>query len=201
MGVEHLDLPAAVLRVAGVHSEQVGCEQGRFLAALAGLNLDDRVAEVVGVTRGQQPGQPFGGFAHLLLQRLHLGDKRRVLRGQFLGRGQVVVESPVLGQGLDDGRQLRIAPPQPTGKSHVGMGGRIGQLPFNLGVLSDQGVGSLRHHPSCGLVTTTQHRSRITPAPVPTDYFFLLAFGSRLAYLRSNRATRPPVSRIFCRPV
>ncbi len=67
LGVEHLDLPATSLGELGVHPEQVAGEQRRLLAALAGLDLDQGVRGVVGVARGEQPGEPF----------LHLGELSR----------------------------------------------------------------------------------------------------------------------------
>src|SRR5439155_3926930 len=60
-GLLHLDgieLPAATLHVAGVHAEQVGGEEGRLLAALGRLDLDDHVTLVVGVARQQRLAQP-----------------------------------------------------------------------------------------------------------------------------------------------
>ena len=54
---EHLGLPAAPLRVAQVHPQQVAGEQRRLLAALPGLDLDDHVLGVVGVARGEQLGE------------------------------------------------------------------------------------------------------------------------------------------------
>ena len=49
--------PAALLGVAQVHPQQVAGEQGRLLAALPGLDLEDDVAVVVGVARDEQPAQ------------------------------------------------------------------------------------------------------------------------------------------------
>ena len=54
MRVEDLGPPAAALGVAQVHPQQVTGEQRRLLAALAGLDLEDDVAVVVGVARDQQ---------------------------------------------------------------------------------------------------------------------------------------------------
>ena len=50
-GVEDLGPPAAPLGVPQVHPQQVAGEQGGLLAALAGLDLEDHVAVVVGVAR------------------------------------------------------------------------------------------------------------------------------------------------------
>ena len=56
-GVDDLGAPAAPLGVAQVHPQQVAGEQGRLLAALAGLDLEDDVAVVVGVARDEHPAQ------------------------------------------------------------------------------------------------------------------------------------------------
>ena len=52
-----------LLGVAGVHPQQVGREQRRLLAALAGLDLEERVLAVGGVARHQQLAQPLSAAA------------------------------------------------------------------------------------------------------------------------------------------
>jgi hypothetical protein len=100
--VEDVDLPAHGRRVAGVHLEQVAGEQRRLLAALAGLDLEDRVRGVVGVTRGQQLGQPLGDLGEAGLDAVGLDGEGRVLDGELAGRVQVVGEPVVLLQRLHD---------------------------------------------------------------------------------------------------
>ena len=60
-GVELLGLPAAPLGVAGVHPQQVAGEQRRLLAALAGLDLQQRVLGVGRVAGHQEVPQPLLG--------------------------------------------------------------------------------------------------------------------------------------------
>ena len=106
-GIQILDLPAARLRIAGVHPVEVSRKQGRLLAARAGADLDDGVARIRRVRRqdaaldfqaqpllfGFQPGD-------LLLGHLcQLGFRR-------LGREQGAVLRQ-LGQGLQVGLPLR----------------------------------------------------------------------------------------------
>ena len=55
-GVEHLGAPATALGVPQVHPQQVAGEQGRLLAALPRLDLEDDVAVVVGVARDRAAG-------------------------------------------------------------------------------------------------------------------------------------------------
>ena len=55
--VEHRHGPAVPLGVADVHAGQVGGEQCRLLATLAGLHLEHDVVGVVRIARGEQVGR------------------------------------------------------------------------------------------------------------------------------------------------
>src|SRR5690606_25230749 len=75
-GADHLDLPALLLGIAGIHAEQVAGEQRRLVAAGAGTDLEEDVAAVVRVARYQQTLEPrlqliqaFAPFAQLQLRQ------------------------------------------------------------------------------------------------------------------------------------
>ncbi len=137
-GVEHLGAPPLPLGVAQVHPQQVRGEQGRLLAALAGHDLDDDVAVVVGVARDEQAAQVVAGGLGGLLQDGQFGRERRVLEGQ-LARGADVVGGAAQGLvGLHDGGELRVASPERPGSGLVGVHGGVRQLPLEHGVLGQQ---------------------------------------------------------------
>ena len=60
VGVEDVDAPALLLGVALVHAVEVGGEQGGFLPAGGGVNLDDDVALVVGVLGQEGDAESLG---------------------------------------------------------------------------------------------------------------------------------------------
>jgi hypothetical protein len=78
------------LGVAQVHPQQVAGEEGRLLAALTRLDLEDDVAVVVGVARDEQAAQSVLGGGERGLQGGDLLGEGRVLRGE-LARGPEVV--------------------------------------------------------------------------------------------------------------
>ena len=140
-GVEHLGAPAPALGVAQVHPQQVTREQGRLLASLTGLHLEDDVAVVVGITRDEQAAQSVLGGGERGLQGGDLVGERRVLRGE-LARGLDVVARGHPGVvGSDRGAECGIALVQLTALVRVGGDRRVGHLRLERGVLGDQGLG------------------------------------------------------------
>ena len=78
---EQFDLPALALGVAGVHAQQVACEQGRFVATGARADFQISVARVLRVF-GQQ---------HALQLGLQRGDVALGLGNLFSGQGMHLV--------------------------------------------------------------------------------------------------------------
>jgi hypothetical protein len=111
--VENLHPPAAQGGIALIHAEQIGGEQGGFLAAGSGAHFQDGVASVVGVL-GQQGEADFGldfrqtilgGVEFLLRQGSHLGIVG--LARQRLRLGHVVLDFFPGGDGFDQGAEFR----------------------------------------------------------------------------------------------
>jgi hypothetical protein len=150
--VEHLDLPTAALGVAGVHLQQIPGEQCGLLAALAGLDLHQGVGEVVGITRGQQLGQPLGHRLESLLQLGSLGSENRILRRKLAGRRKITGEPVMLVQCPYDRHQLGIPPADPAGPRQVGVHLRVGKRRLELRELRTQVLGSLEHPLSVSLL-------------------------------------------------
>ena len=65
--------------------------------------------------------------------------------GARAGGRQVIGQPVVLGQGLDDGDQLGVAPTHLAGPGQIGVHGRVGERGLELGELSAQRVGRLEH--------------------------------------------------------
>ena len=63
------------LGISDVHPGQVGGEQGRLLAALAGFHLKDDVVGVVRIARCQHVSQLIIEFGDLGLQLDHFGGE------------------------------------------------------------------------------------------------------------------------------
>src|SRR4026207_2167619 len=117
MAVHHFPLPALLLRVLGVHAEQLRREEPGLAAACAGPYLEEDVLVVVG-TAGNQQG------AEILLERA-------LPRGQLvdLGLGQLAhLAVGVLG---DDVARFRDAGEHPL--VLLELGHRLGQLGGGLG--------------------------------------------------------------------
>ena len=212
-GVQDLHGPALPFGVAGVHAGQVGGEQRRLLTALTGLDLDDDVAGVVGIPGHEDLAQVLPGSGLGGLQVRHLGGEVLVLRGQLAGVSQVGTGRLPGPVGGHDPTQLGIAAPQPThgtgvggrGPGHLGLDVRVlGQERLCGGEVLTHGLGFLHW---LGVVLTgtsgtraicKRRRRRLwEPAAGVVRRGYLL----RLPYRASKRATRPPVSRIFCLPV
>ena len=149
-GAQDLDGPAHALGVAGVHAGQVGGEQGRFLAALAGLDLDNDVAGVVGVARDEDLAQTIGGVGLGLAQTGQLGGEVGVVVGQFDGVGQVRARRLPGAVGGHDPAELGVTAPEAAQDPGVGGDGGIGHVPLDGGVLLQEG-------PDGGEVLTHEH--------------------------------------------
>ena len=143
--VEDLDLPAAGLGVAAVHLEQVAREQRGLLAALAGLDLDQRVGGVVGVAGREQAGQPVDDRAELPLELVGLRRERRVLGRELPGGGEVLGQPVVLVEPAHDRRELGVAAPDLARERQVGVGRGVGEGGLQLRELLAQVLGRLEH--------------------------------------------------------
>ena len=215
-GVEHLGRPAAALGVAQVHAQQVAGEQRRLRAALPRLDLEDDVLVVVGVLGQQLLAQPVG---QLLDRRcssaVGLGGERRVLAGQLPGGGEVAAGLVEGAGGLDQRGRARRSAGRAGGRGLVGVHRRVGELALQGGVLGEQRgqpVGRARRGCSSVLLLgragghddgARPHRKGRAGAVGGATCRRLAgaAAVARLPNRFSKRATRPPVSRIFCLPV
>ena len=197
-GVEDLGLPALPLGVAQVHAQQVAGEQRGLLAALPRLDLEDHVLVVVGVARQQQLAQLVRELVAARLQRRDLGPKdssSRRARARPRGRRRPAARPWYVAT---IGRELRVAPAQLAWRGRVGVHRRIGQLLLQLGVLAEQFIDRLEHGLAllvAGRAETQRRRTRRAGRRRSEGYL------SFLPKRFSKRATRPPVSRIFCLPV
>jgi hypothetical protein len=139
-GVDDLRPPAALLGVAQVHPQQVAGEEGRLLAPLPRLDLEDRVAVVVGVARHEQAAQVLLRVGGGGLQAGQLRDEGLVLEGQLPRRGEVALgalELPVCRHG---GGQRGIPLVEGAHEGLVGVHGGIGETSLELGVLLEDGA-------------------------------------------------------------
>ena len=208
-GARHLGLPAAPLGVPQVHPQQVAGEQRRLLAALPGLDLDDHVLVVVRVAREQQLAQP---GLELGAPGGQLGRPRRRTTASSAASSRAASRSPRAASQLaarsHDRGQLGVPAAEPAGQRLVGVHGRVGQLLLELGVLGEQlGDGARARRSSRGRhrrrPAGSGHNKRRPPTAAgrraPSGATCRLRL--RLPYRASKRATRPPVSRIFCLPV
>ena len=143
-GGEDLGGPAHALGVAGVHAGQVPGEQGRLLAALAGLDLDDDVTGVVRVARDEHVVEPGGGPFLLLDQAGHLGGEDGgvlvPIRSELDGVGQVRVHGLPGAVGGHHPPELGVAATQAAQGGGVGRS-RPGHLRLDGGVLVQSGSG------------------------------------------------------------
>ena len=138
--VENGDVPAVPFGVADVHAGQVGGEQRRLLAALAGFHFEQDVVGVMRIPGRQHVGQLGVEFGDARLQFGHLGGEGLVLVGQFARGLEVTARRLQLAIGAHDGRDLREAATDLAGVARVGMQFRVGQLALELGVLDEQRV-------------------------------------------------------------
>src|SRR5690348_7634871 len=63
-GVQHFDFPALCFGVSGVHTEDLGGEEGGFIPSGASANFDDDVLFVVGIFGEQQDFEFFFNAAN-----------------------------------------------------------------------------------------------------------------------------------------
>ena len=124
--------------VALVHPQQVAGEQRRLLAALARLDLDDRVAVVVGVLGDEQLPQPLLNFFALLDELLGLFAEGGVLVRKFPGGLLVVAGLLPLAVRVDDRGELGIALGERPGLIRVRVHAGIGEGTLKLGMLASQ---------------------------------------------------------------
>lgn len=209
-GVDDLGLPADALGVAQVHAQQVAGEQRRLVAARARLDLQDDVLVVTRVARHQQQAQFLGQLLALLLQLLDLGGEVGVVGGQ-LARGFDVVAGLLPGAVRGDDRgQLGVALVQLARVRLIGVDRRVGELLLQIGVLGDEfldgsnilrllycGEGKGRATKNAGPGRTPRGRAAVDRRSGARYFLEPAALPKRA----SKRATRPPVSRIFCLPV
>ena len=115
-GLDDLGLPAAPLGVAQVHAQQVAGEQRGLLAALAGLDLEDDVAAVVGVARDEHAAQLLRGVGRGGL-RARAAPRRR--RASSAASSAAASASSTAGApaavGGDDLAELGVAAPERAG--------------------------------------------------------------------------------------
>ena len=134
---QHRDGPAVPFGVPDVHASQVGGEQRRLFAALAGLHLEHDVVGVVGVAGGEQIRQLGVELGDLGGQLGHLVGERRVVGGEFLGGLEITSGRFELAVGGHDRRDLREAPAHLAGGGGVRVQFGIGQPLFQLAVLGE----------------------------------------------------------------
>ena len=143
--VQDLGPPPATLGIAQVHPQQVGGEQRRLLAALAGLDLEDDVLVVHRVARDQQQRQPLGDTLALSGRRVGLRSELRVLGGQLAGCSLVLAELEPLAVGGHDRAQVGMPLADPAGCRGIRVQRRIGHLLLKVGVLALKGEAVLEH--------------------------------------------------------
>ena len=144
-GVEHLGAPATALGVPEVHPQQVAGEQGRLLAALPRLDLEDDVAVVVGVARDEQPAQPVLGRGQGRLERRELLGEGGLLGGELAGGAEVVAGADPGVVGGDGGAERGVPLAQLAAALRVGRHGRVAHPALELGVLVDEGLRGVEH--------------------------------------------------------
>ena len=152
--------------------------------------------------------QPVLELAAPRLEHRDLGPERLVLGGQLAGRRQVAAELGQRPVGLDDRGQLGVALAHAARPVLVGVHRRVGELPLEPGVLGEQLGGCLDHGVPLQHRANKSSRVRRRRRSAPVMGAGRRRCGSYLEPVEpvlpkrfSNRATRPPVSRIFCLPV
>src|SRR5699024_12741380 len=89
--------------------------------SLTGLDLDDRVAGVIGIA-GHEEVSEFGLDAHQLSgQALGLGGEVGIVLGQLHGRGMIGLELGEVPGGRGDLFEFRVPPRQLLGPSRISM--------------------------------------------------------------------------------
>jgi hypothetical protein len=145
----------------------------------------------------------FGSRLELLdaLGEAHrLFAERRVLGRELARRAGVVPGGSEVTGGLDDRTQLGVALAETAGLGLVGMHRRVGESPLDFRVFAGQIV-DIHVRSWVGTGADTPTPTGEASGRRGTSGYFLLPPAAFLPKRRSNRATRPPVSRIFCLPV
>ena len=128
------------LGIADVHAGQVGGEQRRLLAALAGLHLEQDVVGVMRIARGEQVGQLGVELGDGLVELVDLGGERSssAASSRAASRSPRAVSSlrwvATIGASCANRRPALRA----LSASAVQFG--IGQLALEVGVLGEHGV-------------------------------------------------------------
>ena len=157
--VQDVQPPALVLGEAGVHAVQVASEDGRFVAAGAGADLQEDVAFVVRIDGNEQPAQfaldaakPFAQLRGVLLGEF--ADRGVVVRQQTLCFVEIVRRFPMFLIRRHQRRQLGVLPRQAGEALAVGDHVRIGEQRRQLfvplgkaGELGDHGCGKRHRDP------------------------------------------------------
>ena len=137
--VEHLELPAAPLGVAGIHAEQVRREERGLVAAGARADFQHDVLGVVGVLGneqdldvGEQRVAPFLELTELLLRQLaHVG-----ILHELFGRVDLCDDVLVLAESFDQRLHLRNRLRVAAEFRRIALDGRLRHLDHHLVVLA-----------------------------------------------------------------
>ncbi|GGT33416.1 hypothetical protein GCM10014713_28740 [Streptomyces purpureus] len=129
--------------------------------------------------------------------------------GQLAGRLDVVPALLPRAEGGHDRRQLGVALVELARVRLIGVDRRVGELLLEIGVFADQFLDRLEHRGllvsygkwGCGETANAGpgHPRSGRPKTGAVARYFLEP--AALPKRASKRATRPPVSRIFCLPV
>ena len=138
-GVQDLHRPAHALGVAGVHTCQVRGEEGGLLTTLAGLDLDDDVAGIIGVTGHEHLAQVLGRRLGSRLESGDLSGEVGVTLSQLDGVVIVSLRRLPSTVGAHDPPELGVAPSQPAHRARVGADGRVSHLALDAEVFLQQG--------------------------------------------------------------
>ncbi len=106
--------------------QQVASKQRRFLAALARLDLEDRVAGVVWVARNQDAAQRLRGVLDGRLERRNLCRELGIGVGHAPRGGEILRGRRPRAVSRDDTPELRKAAPERASPPNVGMDAGVG---------------------------------------------------------------------------
>ena len=148
--VQHLDLPALGLGVAGVHPQQVAGEQGGLLAALAGLHLEDGVLVVGRVTWHEQAAELLLGAwrrsASASASAANVGSSAASSRAAPMS----ATSSSYSRLAPRIAAQLGVALVELLGQARVRVHLGVAETRLELGVLGLQAVHGVEHRVSRG---------------------------------------------------
>jgi len=145
--VEVVPRRQAPLGVPEIHPQQVAGEQGRLLAALAGLDLEDHVLAVARVAGGEHGSQLPFEFGTVAGELVCLMSEREVFGGQLPGR--LLVRDGLLPflVGVHDRADLAVPPAYRPRALGVSVDRRVSELTLQLSMLAGE-VGKLLEHRS-----------------------------------------------------